>query len=130
MPRHKGKVDDLTGDPKSPERFAAVPDLIAPFVVGMLQRMGLLLNYALDRIERWEVYEGVAAAHNKDVFCFASTIKCVSMCNTLPVFLIRYACYTSHDSAVALTKQLFVARPHSCSASLFTQLHVEISGYS
>ena len=65
MSRHKSKVDDLGGDPQRPKRLTAFPDLIAPFVVGMFQRMCLPLNHAFHSVEGWEVDEGMTAVTQK-----------------------------------------------------------------
>ena len=58
---HKCKVDDLGRDPQRPQRLAAVPDLIAPLVVCVLQRVGLPFYQALDCVEGGEIHEGVTA---------------------------------------------------------------------
>ena len=59
--RYKCKVDDLCRDPQHPQSLAAVPDLVAPFVVGVLQRVGLPFYQALDCVEGGEIHEGVTA---------------------------------------------------------------------
>lgn len=65
MAGHKSKVDELPRNPQRPQSFAAVPDLVTPFVVGMLQRVWLPLHQALDCVERREVYERMTAAETE-----------------------------------------------------------------
>ena len=60
--RYKGKVGDLCWYPQHPQRFTGGPDLVTPFVVGMLHGVGPLLHNALHQEEGGEVQERVAAA--------------------------------------------------------------------
>ena len=57
------KVEKLGRDPQTPQRLAALPDLVTPFVICMLQWVRLPLDYTLNCVEGWEVHERVTAEH-------------------------------------------------------------------
>ena len=60
--RYKGKVGNLCRYPQHPQRFTGGPDLVTPFVIGMLHGVRPLLHNALHQEEGREVQERVAAA--------------------------------------------------------------------
>lgn len=70
------KVEQLSRHPQQPQRLAAVPDLVTPFVVCMLQGVRLPLHYTLYCVECWEVHERMAATQINQVLSGAgSTLK-------------------------------------------------------
>lgn len=69
--RHKCKFDDWCRNPQSPQGLTAVPDLIVPLVVSMLEGVGLPFHQALHCVERGKVHEAVTAEPRR--FCHAST---------------------------------------------------------
>ena len=75
--RYKGKIDDLRRYPQRPQRFTRGPDLITPFVIGMLHGVGPLLHNALHQEEGGEVQERVAAAPATSIVkgCQTSTLQ-------------------------------------------------------